>query len=96
MKPVVWLDEAKEDLKTIGHYIAKDNHLAAYRVVAQIKATADTLSHTQEIGRVGRIKGTREQIVCGLSYILPYQIVDTEIRILAVMHTTRKWPDSFH
>jgi toxin ParE1/3/4 len=95
MKSVVWLDEAVADLRAIGEYIARDNAEAAYRVMRRIKAAADTLADSPEMGRPGRVEGTRELVISDLPYILPYQITDDAIRILAVMHTSRKWPDAF-
>ena len=47
------------------------------------------------IGRTGRVDGTRELVIPRLPYILPYQTKDRVIRILAVMHTSRKWPEIF-
>lgn len=95
MKPVIWLDEALADLKAIGEYIVRDNAAAAYRVMRRIKAAADTLVDNPEMGRLGRVNGTRELVLSDLLYILPYQITGEAIRILAVMHTSRKWPDTF-
>ena len=96
MSAVVWLDEALEDLKSIGDYIAQENANAAYHVLIRIKATADNLSRHLEIGSAGRVFGTREIVMSELPYILAYQITDGDIRILAVMHTSRKWPDKFN
>lgn len=96
MNAVVWLDEALEDLKSIGEYIAQENANAAYNVLIKIKATADNLSRHPEIGRSGRVFGTREILISDLPYILAYQITDRDIRILAVMHTSRKWPENFN
>ena len=95
MSAVVWLNEALEDLKSIGDYIAQENANAAYNVLIRIKATADNLSRHPEIGRPGRVFGTREIVMSELPYILAYQITDGDIRILAVMHTSRKWPENF-
>ena len=96
MSAVVWLDEALEDLKSIGDYIAQENANAAYNVLIRIKATADNLSRHPEIGRPGRVFGTREIVMSDLPYVLAYQITDRDIRILAVMHTSRKWPENFN
>jgi plasmid stabilization system protein ParE len=95
MMEVVWLKEATEDLKEIGRYIAKDDPPAAYRTLIKIKACGDSLQHNPELGRLGRVKKTRELVVAGLPYILPYYIQKKQIRILAVMHASRKWPDTF-
>jgi addiction module RelE/StbE family toxin len=95
MMPVVWLDEALADLRAVGEYIARDNPEAAYRAMRRIKAAADTLADHPEMGRPDRVEGTRELVVPDLPYILPYQITREAIRILAVMHASRKWPDMF-
>lgn len=95
MNIVVWLNEALEDLKSIGDYIAQENANAAYNVLIRIKTAADNLSRHPEIGRRGRILGTREIVMNDLPYILVYQITGKDIRILAVMHTARKWPQNF-
>lgn len=95
MMEVVWLKESIEDLREIGHFIEKDDPPAAYRVLLKIKASGDSLQHNPELGRPGRVDRTRELIIAGLPYILPYYIKKKQIRILAVMHTSRKWPDTF-
>jgi plasmid stabilization system protein ParE len=64
-------------------------------VLIRIKATADNLSRHPEIGSASRVFGTREIVMSELPYILAYQITDGDIRILAVMHTSRKWPEDF-
>ena len=85
MSAVVWLDEALEDLKSIGDYIAQENANAAYQVLIRIKATAYNLSRHPEIGHPGRVFGTREIVMSDLPYILVYQITDKDIHILAVV-----------
>jgi plasmid stabilization system protein ParE len=56
-----------------------------------MKAAA-RLKQFPQSGRVGRTRGTRELVVPGLPYIVPYRIVDDVILILSVVHTSRKWP----
>jgi toxin ParE1/3/4 len=48
-----------------------------------------------EIGRPGRISGTRELVVRGTPFIVPYRTVGREIQVLRVYHGARKWPDRF-
>ena len=74
----------------IGSHIAEDDTEAAYRVLIKLKATADSLLLYPEIGRIGRVKGTREVVVSDMPYVLPCQITNKNIRILAIMHTSRK------
>lgn len=90
MTEVVWLDEALEDLKSIGNYIAQDNPQAAYEVLLTIKSTVDALAEQPLIGRKGRVNHTRELVISDLPYIVPYTITNENIQILAVMHTARK------
>ncbi len=95
MMEVVWLEEAFQDLKEIGRYIAEDDPAAAYRVLTKIEASTNSLQHHPQLGHLGRVPKTRELVVSGLPYIIPYYIKRQEVRILAVMHTSRKWPDEF-
>lgn len=62
MSAVVWLNEALEDLKSIGDYIAQENANAA-----------DNLSRHPEFGRPGRVFGTREIVMNDLPCILVHQ-----------------------
>lgn len=95
MKPVLWLDRAADDLYAIGDYIARDNPRAAREVLIRIKTVADSLSRNPEIGRRGRVEGTRELVLSDIPYLLAYQVTSEDVRILAVLHAARKWPDIF-
>lgn len=92
---IVWQDKAENDLDRIADYLMADDAVAALRVVSTIRDAVQVLNEHPNIGRTGRVEGTRELVISGLPYILPYQIVGQEIRILAVMHASRKWPDTF-
>ena len=45
-----------------------------------------------EIGRPGRIDGTRELIIQRTPYIVAYRIATKSIRILRVLHGAQMWP----
>jgi addiction module RelE/StbE family toxin len=92
---IIWLEEAERDLDRIVERIAEDNPAATLSVLATLRESPRALAEHPRFGRPGRVEGTRELGVSGLPYILPYEIRDQEIRILAVMHTSRKWPDTF-
>ena len=79
-------------LTSISDHIAKDSPEAAARVVGKIVEAALRLEQFPLSGRAGRIQGTRELVVPGLPYIIPYRVVDDVILILSVVHTSRKWP----
>ena len=90
-KRIRWTLRALRRLDDIGAYIEQDNPDAAARVVARIVTAVDTLSELPATGRVGRIKGTREVVLAGIPYIIPYR-VGRDIEIITVMHAHQKWP----
>jgi addiction module RelE/StbE family toxin len=90
---VRWSRRAIRRLASIHDYIAKDNPSAAMRVAEAIIAAAERLKQIPLMGRAGRIPGTRELVVPGLPYILPYRVLGEEIQIASVIHTSRKWPE---
>lgn len=54
-------------------------------------AVAQLQSHP-EMGRPGRVVGTRELIVSGTPYIIPYRVRQEQLELIAVFHGRRKWP----
>jgi toxin ParE1/3/4 len=59
----------------------------------RIRAAASRLIDFPNSGRPGRVAGTRELVVPGAPYILPYRIDGDAVRILRVIHAARLWPD---
>lgn len=92
---IIWRRSAVNDLDAIREYIADDNPDAAQRVAAAIEAAVDPLADHPELGRAGRVEGTRELVVPGLPYIVAYRVREETVRILAVIHTSRQWPRRF-
>ncbi len=94
---ILWTEPAAKDLDHIEDYIKEDNPVAAINVVLTIINTAATLiSQYSNIGRAGRVHGTRELVVSEYpSYIIVYRFRDNKIEIIRVLHGARKWPDSF-
>ena len=93
MTKVSWLSEALADLRGIKDHIARDNPAAARRVVKAIKNGVDMLKDHPGIGRPGRLAGTRELVIRQYPYIAAYRQAESAIHILAVVHTSRRWPD---
>jgi addiction module RelE/StbE family toxin len=85
---------AERDLDEIAGYIGQDSPAAAARVVLElIDQVESNLSKRPASGRPGRVLGTRELVIDGLPYIVPYRVRDKDIEILRVLHTSRRWPD---
>jgi toxin ParE1/3/4 len=79
-------------LNAEAEYIAPDKPRAAARIVQTIHETVDLLRRHLNLGRAGRVSGTRELVVSGTPYVVPYRVRDDEIQILRVFHGARKWP----
>ena len=81
------------DLESLYAYIAEDNAGAAAVTVETVVAGIEALARHPEMGRKGRIAGTRELVIT--PYVIAYRARKTAIDILAVIHGARRWPDSF-
>lgn len=93
MPSVRYTRRALARLKYIGEWIAKDNPAAAQRVIATISDTIDLLGDQSEMGRQGRIDGTRELVVSGVPYIVAYRIKTSGVEIVTILHASQRWPD---
>lgn len=89
-----WTRRALMRLDQVGSYIEKEDPQAAARVIARLVSSVDLLTEQPAMGRVGRIKGTRELVFADIPYIIPYRVQPTTIEILTVMHSAQKWPDN--
>lgn len=90
-----WLDDALHDLQSLRHYITQDNPVAAKKVVKKIIHSIEILSEQPGLGRSGRVVNTRELIISGTPYIVPYRVKNSVIEILRVFHCAMQWPESF-
>jgi toxin ParE1/3/4 len=93
---LVWSARAIGDLAHIREYIAEDNARAATQIVAAIVALAEQqLSRFPRSGWIGRVEGTFELVVPKTPFIVAYDLPISTVRILAVLHTSRRWPEAF-
>jgi addiction module RelE/StbE family toxin len=89
---VVWSPKAIGHLADLRAYIARDNPDAAARTAAIILAAVDRLRELPNLGRPGRVAGTRELVVPGTRYVIPYRIRGERLEIVAVFHGRQRWP----
>ena len=89
---LVWAQYALEDRRAIYDHIEADDARAAALVDTRIAEAVIRLIDFPESGRPGRAEGTRELVVPGLPYILPYRLRGDRVEILRVMHAARRWP----
>jgi len=89
---VKWLRPALADLRAEFEYIAQDNPDAASRTAIRIRGAVTLLETHPELGRPGRVLGTRELVIPGTPYIVPYRVRAGNVEVLRVFHAARNWP----
>jgi addiction module RelE/StbE family toxin len=90
---IEWSLFALADREAIFDYIEVDSPRAAVVVDHRIQASVESLEQFPEIGRPGRIEGTRELTIYRTPYISAYRIIGDTVRILRVLHGAQQWPD---
>jgi toxin ParE1/3/4 len=61
-------------------------------VANRILKAVDLLQSHPEIGRPGRVVGTRELVIPDTPYIVPYRVRRQRLELIAVFHGGQKWP----
>lgn len=90
---IVWSLFAIEDREAIFTYIESDSPRTAARIDDLIESQVELLATTPEIGRPGRVTGTRELVIQRTPYIAAYQVEGKVVRVLRVLHGAQLWPD---
>jgi addiction module RelE/StbE family toxin len=88
-----WTPESIQDRESIYDYIEADNPFAALVMDELFSQKACLLLNQSGLGRLGRVRGTREWVVHP-NYILVYDLVNDQLRILRVLHAAMRWPPS--
>ena len=90
---VRWTPSASADLESVYLYIPRENSEAAAATVDKVLAAIEALEVHPEMGRKGRVAGTRELIV--RPFVIVYRIKKAALENHATIHGSRRWPDSF-
>lgn len=72
--------------------IATDNPQPAREVIARITRTVELLGGQPALGRPGRVPGTRELVIPGTRYLVPYRARQDSVEILRLFRTARRVP----
>jgi toxin ParE1/3/4 len=89
---IAWSPRAIEHLAHLRSYIARDNPKAANRIARALLNAVERLAGLPNVGRPGRVAGTRELVVPGTPYVIPYRPRGDRVEIIAVFHGRQKWP----
>ena len=90
---IIWSQTAISNLIDIRRYVELDKPEAAHRLAQRILVSVGRLAQHPHLGRPGRDPGTRELIVAGTPYIIPYRIHRGHLAILAVLRTAQDRPE---
>ena len=91
-RPVRWLALALEDLHDIAGYLAEKDSDAGQQVAQCLWNAGQSLASLPSQGRTGRVVGTREFALTEIPYFIAYRVVKSEVQILSVLHTARRYP----
>jgi toxin ParE1/3/4 len=89
---IVWSPRAIEHLAHLRSYISRDNPQAAQRIAARLLEAVERVAEVPNLGRPGRVAGTRELVVAGTPYVIPYRVRSDRLEVIAVFHSRQKWP----
>ncbi len=88
-----WLKRTTLDIEEAFDWLAERNPAAAWEMLERIRKRGnEDLAEHPELGRIGRVSGTRELVVTGTPYLLVYRIKGDELQILRVLHGHQQWP----
>lgn len=88
-----WLKKALADLDSSLDYVAENQgEVAATALAKKLFDAVDSIVDNPSIGRPGRMTGTRELVVSGTLYLIPFRVKGTTVEILRIFHTSRNPP----
>jgi toxin ParE1/3/4 len=87
-----WTLKALGDLQEAGEFIAEDNIEVAKKMAERVREAVENLIEHPNLGRPGRVPGTRELVVSGTPFIVVYWVRAAAVQVLRVLHHSRKWP----
>ncbi len=87
-----WTQPAFEDIQEAGRYIALDDPQAAKRIAERVREAVEYLVDQPNIGRPGRVQGTRELVISGTPFIAVYWVRGDVVQILRLLHHAKQWP----
>jgi toxin ParE1/3/4 len=89
---IVWSPRAIQHLVKLRNYIARDSDQNANVVAQRIVGAVSLLSTQPEIGRPGRVLGTRELVIPHTPYVAPYRVRKGRVEVIAIFHGHQVWP----
>ena len=91
---IAWLATAEETLWAQLEHIAGENPDAAGSCFEEIETQVEHLANHPNMGRKGRVTGTRELVIQRTPFVLVYRVANdpSRIEVLRVLHGAQQWP----
>lgn len=81
---IVWLSRAR---------IAREKAITtALNQLDEIERQVDLLVAHPKLGRIGRVKGTRELVISRTPFIVLYRVIGNKIQVLNFLQTSQQLP----
>jgi toxin ParE1/3/4 len=91
MRVIRWEADARRQYLDILSYIVDRNPNSAFWLDAEVGRKLELLKIFPEIGRLGRVEGSRELIIHP-NYILIYRVARSTNDIIRVLHARQQYP----
>lgn len=92
MRRLLWTPVARAAREAAIDYVAQDNPVAALDQLDEIERQVSILGQHPLLGRVGRVRGTRELVIQRTPYILVYRLRPGVVEVLHLLHGAQQWP----
>ena len=89
---LIWSPQAVADRESTYDFIDAESPQSAILVDDRIWNATLSLTRFPEIGRPGRVSGTRELVVQRTPYLVAYSVHDDRIYILRILYGAQQWP----
>jgi toxin ParE1/3/4 len=99
--PIEWSRHASQDIRSLRLFGNRRDSNSGTRMARKVTASVAKLfalsedSGKKEVGRTGRVTGTRELVIADTPFIVPYRVQYGQVEILRVFHHSLPWPDQF-
>ena len=88
-----WTPLAGRHLESAYEFLAQDTPTAADKAIEPILSAVELLEQRPEMGRKGRVHGTKELVITGTPFVVAYRLRREYVEILALLHGARRWPN---
>lgn len=90
MREVVWSSQARAQYLSALTFLTDKGETAAARFLERVHATVAALAKPP-VGRPGYADDTFERIVQRTSYVIVFEVMGDELRILRLFHMSQDW-----